>query len=320
MLVSIIVPCYNAEKYLNECLQSIKKQTFTDWEAVCIDDGSHDKTREILERFAEIDARFIVASQTNQGVSVTRNNALRRCRGEYICFVDSDDTVEPDFLDTLIAMMKNHVDLVICGFTRKMTAPNEKENAIGWLKKGYECAEKIILDRSFSPQLWCMMFKKNIIDQYNLHFYPNCARAEDWEFYMKYLAHSENVMYSNRIIYHYRKNETSAMAQLNSKSLTSIEASERVSSYYDLLNNKACNIVKQYSVPGGIWKFSILSLLRHDMNLYKVIKSKYDVEAEMYKLYSYPGMIQKISSRLYVFSEFMFRCCFYLLGFVYRPK
>lgn len=320
-MISIIVPCYNAAKYLDECLMSISKQSYQNWETICVNDGSRDNTLEILEKFANKDQRFTVISQENQGVAVARNNALKICKGEYICFVDSDDTIETDFLETFINIMEDNKDLSICNFTREMTDLNEKEKKgnIQWTKTGNDCAEKIILDKSFSPQICCMMFKKDIIDKYNIYFYPNCTRGEDWEFYMKYLAHSKMVAYSDKITYHYRKSDTSAMALLNIKSLTSIEASERVTKYYASLN-KSRDIIQQYSVSRGVWKFTILSLINHDNNIYKILKSKYNIKKEMHKMFSYPGKIEKITSRLYILSEPLFKFCFYLLGFIYHHK
>lgn len=322
MLISIVIPCYNAEKYLNECLSSIKRQSYTKWEAICIDDGSSDNTKKILDKYSKDDERFIIESQTNQGVSVARNNALKKCSGKYICFVDSDDIVEPDFLETLIKTMKDNIDLSICNFTRKMTPVDKKQKraTISWEKFGYECAEKIILDKTFNPQLWCMMFKKDIIEKYNINFYPNCTRGEDWEFFMKYIAHTKQVVYSDHVIYHYRKSETSAMASLNIKSLTSIDASQRVSDYYVYNNNKSRNIIKQYSVSRTIWKFTILALMNHNMELYRIIKNKYDINKEMHNMYSYPGILEKATSRLFNFSELFFKGCFYLSGFIYQHK
>lgn len=321
-MISIIVPCYNAAKYLDECLMSISKQSYQNWETICVNDGSRDNTLEIIEKFANKDQRFTVISQENQGVAVARNNALKICKGEYICFVDSDDVIEPDFLETLVNMMDDNKDLSICNFTREMTDLYEKAKkaTIKWTKTGNECAEKIILDKSFSPQICCMMFKKNIIDKYNIYFYPNCTRGEDWEFYMKYLVHTKFVSFSDYIVYHYRQNITSAMSQFNMKSLTSIEAAERVTNYYISLNNQVCNIVKQYAVSRVVWKHTILSLIKHDINIYKAIHNKYNVKEEMYNMFSYPGKIERLTSRLYNFSELIFRCCFYLIGFIYQHK
>lgn len=91
--ISIIIPVYNVEKYLHECLDSIINQTFTDIEIICVDDGSTDKSSEILEEYEQKDKRFTVISQPNKGVSAARNRGMQQAKGKYIMFVDSDDYI-----------------------------------------------------------------------------------------------------------------------------------------------------------------------------------------------------------------------------------
>ena len=91
--ISIIIPVYNVEKYLHECLDSIINQTFKDLEIICVDDGSTDKSSEILEEYEQKDKRFTVISQPNKGVSAARNRGMQQAKGKYIMFVDSDDYI-----------------------------------------------------------------------------------------------------------------------------------------------------------------------------------------------------------------------------------
>ena len=102
--VSIIVPCYNVEEYLRECLDSILAQTFRDFEVICINDGSTDRTLKILAEYSKKDSRVSVHTQDNCGVSVSRNNGMDRAQGEYILFVDSDDKLCPETLKELVSM------------------------------------------------------------------------------------------------------------------------------------------------------------------------------------------------------------------------
>lgn len=320
MLISIIIPCYNAEKYLPETLESIKKQTHETWEAICLNDGSTDGTEKILYKYAQEDARFKVFSQVNQGVSVARNRALKECEGEYICFVDSDDTVEATFLEKLSkSISENEVDLSICNFVRTMKPDIATQHTnMSWKLQGHECAEKIMTDKSFHPQICCMLFKREIIETNQLTFTIGCTRGEDWEFFMKYLAHCKSVTYSSEPLYHYRINNASAMASFNEKSLTSIEATQRVSQYYEARQSPVKDIISQYAVSRSVWKFVILSLLQHNKTIYKKLKQTYDIKAEMRKLYTFPGKAEQISSRLYVISPCFFRWCFYSLGYIYK--
>lgn len=99
MKVSVIIPVYNVEKYLESCLESIKSQTFTDYELILINDGSTDESFAIMRRYAERDARIRIISQSNRGVSAARNLGLSVAEGDYVLFVDSDDTILPDALE-----------------------------------------------------------------------------------------------------------------------------------------------------------------------------------------------------------------------------
>ncbi len=319
-VISIIIPCYNSEQYLPECLYSILYQSVESWEAICINDGSKDNTETILRQFAEKDPRIKVISQENAGVSAARNRGLTECKGEFICFVDSDDTIEPDYLKTLLAIKSsNNNDLSICNFTRDMSlisasAPKEQT----WQKKGYECAEKILCDKSFHPQVWCMLFRKEIIQKHRIDFTLGCTRGEDWEFFMKYLVHCNNVGYSDKKLYHYRINENSAMASFNEKSLTSLEASQRVSDYYELHQSPVKETIKKYAVARTVWKFLIIALLRHNKAIYQKLINTYDIKSEMRKLYDYPGTAERYSARLSVICPPLFKSLFYLLGFIYK--
>ena len=112
--VSVIVPIYNVEKYLRECLDSIQSQTYTDFECIMINDGSVDKSREIAESYLN-DKRFILVNQSNSGQSVARNKGIKMSRGEFLCFVDSDDTVESDMYELLYCNAKKYeADVSMC--------------------------------------------------------------------------------------------------------------------------------------------------------------------------------------------------------------
>lgn len=123
--VSIIIPVYNAEKFLKRCLDSLKAQTFGDWEAICVDDGSSDSSGKILDGYAEHDDRFRVLHKSNGGVSLARNDALRMVSGEFLIFVDSDDFLHPQTLEICIHMARrDRSDLVAYTYNRKYRTVN----------------------------------------------------------------------------------------------------------------------------------------------------------------------------------------------------
>ncbi len=111
--ISIIVPVYNAEAHVAECLSSIQSQTFKDWECICVDDGSTDESPSIVEQFALNDPRFRLIQQKNGGPGVARNTGLESAKGESFTFVDADDLVHPEMLKRLLGLVKTYgADLV----------------------------------------------------------------------------------------------------------------------------------------------------------------------------------------------------------------
>ena len=116
-MISVIVPVYNVEKYLEECLDSIQNQTYSDIEVILVNDGSTDKSKEICGKYCKQDNRFQLLNQENQGLSAARNSGVAASTGEFIAFVDSDDIILPNYLETLMHYMRQDVDIVESQFT-----------------------------------------------------------------------------------------------------------------------------------------------------------------------------------------------------------
>ena len=118
--ISILMPVYNAEKYLNETIDTIKNQSFSNWELIIVDDGSIDNSKEICTKLMNDDKRIKYIFQENLGVSHTRNVALENAQGKYIVFVDSDDLIHEDYLKILInSIEKNNSDISLCNFIER---------------------------------------------------------------------------------------------------------------------------------------------------------------------------------------------------------
>ena len=118
--ITVIVPCYNVEKYVIQCLETLVNQTFKNIEIICIDDGSTDCTNEILSRFCQHDKRIKIVTQQNSGVSVARNKGLMLAKGEYISFIDSDDWVDKNYFENLLsAIERNNCDIAAATIIRK---------------------------------------------------------------------------------------------------------------------------------------------------------------------------------------------------------
>ena len=125
-MISVIVPVYNVEEYLEECLDSIKNQTFKDFEVILVNDGSIDNSQEICELYCDQDSRFCLINQENKGQSIARNIGVAESKGKFIVFIDSDDIVRVDLLDQLMNYMSDEIDIVECDKTEDIQYLNEK--------------------------------------------------------------------------------------------------------------------------------------------------------------------------------------------------
>ena len=131
-ILSVIVPVYNSEKYLERCVESVMASSLKNLEIILVNDGSSDCSDKLCDRLAQRDKRIVVIHQQNAGVSAARNRGLEKAEGKYFAFVDSDDYIEPDMYEKMIASMeKNDADLVCCGFCREYSGETRrtKENS-----------------------------------------------------------------------------------------------------------------------------------------------------------------------------------------------
>lgn len=203
------MPVYNTEKYLERCLNSILNQTYTKWELIAVNDGSTDNSLEILNSYAQKDNRIIVFEQENQGQSVARNKALDIVKGEYICFVDSDDWVELDFLEELYkAITSTNSEIAMCSFYYS----SDNDEKIGYIFKSNlislrEYKSKLLTDQIRSYLVTCI-FKRNLFD--NLRFKKDKI-FEDMYLFADLLSKiSKDIKTINIPLYHYylRRNST----------------------------------------------------------------------------------------------------------------
>lgn len=189
-LFSIIIPVYNAEKYLNTCISSILAQTYTHYELILVDDGSTDQSSEICNRYAAQDKRINVIHQKNGGVSRARNKGIDAAKGEWICFVDSDDEVKPNWLEYYAN--NADADLLIQSIIKVYPAGNTEEISVQ--NKYLENDERFKIDSSNnflnSP---CKCFKTDIIRYNHLRFLEDMHQAEDLLFVLEYMHVSKTV-------------------------------------------------------------------------------------------------------------------------------
>lgn len=203
--LSIIVPVYNVEKYLHRCLDSIRAQTFTEWECILVDDGSSDASGTICDEYAAKDTRFRVIHQGNAGPGAARNAGLDAAQGEWIGFVDSDDWIDCDtYRKALETAREKDSDLVqwelVMEYPEK-SVPNR-------------CHPSGFFDDASSGIYWrsvvyASIFKRKIIQEHRIAFPVDSFLSEDALFNCQYYLHSERCYYFGECLYHFRQNPSS---------------------------------------------------------------------------------------------------------------
>ena len=232
-LISVIVPVYNVEKYLGECLDSILGQTFKDIEIICIDDGSTDSSGKMLDDYREKDERVIVVHDTNKGVAHARNTGIDMARGKYVCFIDSDDHMEADALmKRYETAEKNNCDLVLDNMDKFDCQSGEKLDWAYMLNFGL-IPEKPVFNRHDIPDyimditLQCVNNKfcrSEMLRQKNIKF-REIRYAEDVYFGYKTLIEAERISVIPDIDVHYRANRPgSATNTISPDRLLAVEA------------------------------------------------------------------------------------------------
>ncbi len=250
--ISIIIPVYKVEKYLARCLDSVIAQTFTDFEAILIDDCSPDNSGAICDEYAKKDSRIkVIHREKNGGASVARNLGLEKSQGEYIAFVDSDDYVVPEYLQMMITKLEqSEGDIVQCGFYHVVNGVVD-ENQQAEDEKIYEKEEAYGLlygdgrNDIFNFILWNKLFKKDVIK--GIQFVEG-LRCEDVIFISEAVMATQKVFYCNQPIYYYCRHDDSVMGlmqqdkrdMINSHILAYREvaiSAEKSSAYIQTLSN-----------------------------------------------------------------------------------
>lgn len=207
--ISIIIPVYNSAPTIERCIDSILRQDFTDFEVLLVNDGSADNSLEVMHQQALRDSRIVAIDKPHSGVSDTRNLALDKARGEYVCFIDADDTVESNYLSAMYA--HRDCDMVICGYfvdwldKDKILIRQAQQELplVGQFDVTNACDSIYELFANGKIHINCnKLLKKSIIDSYNLR-YTTIPVNEDYMFMIEYLKHAKSVYATEEVAYHW---------------------------------------------------------------------------------------------------------------------
>lgn len=213
--VSVIIPVYNTEAYIKDCLDSLVAQSFTDFEAIIIDDGSTDESARIAASYASMDSRFRLIGQPNKGLSEARNTGLKIMRGEYVTFIDSDDCVAPNFLEILFFIAQLHQADIACSdfqiINKTYKSDGNAPNAAISKCISAEAATKIALYQDSQPDYsaWNKLYKAEL---WKANRFPAGKNFEDLAVIPKVLLEANKVAITKSKLYFYRKHSESILA------------------------------------------------------------------------------------------------------------
>ena len=228
-LVTVVVGIYNGEKYLKECIDSIINQSYKNLEIIFVNDGSTDNSSKILKDYAKKDNRIILVEQKNSGVSTSRNKALKRTTGEYICIMDQDDVLDKEYVNHFLKLIKlTGADIATSPQPDKFF---DKINHVE-IKDEY----KIITGREAAIEMlyhnfviapWNKMISRKLIEDNNIIFNPNFFNGEGYAFSIECFQNAEKVVVCKDKIYHYRVGDpTTGASKYSEKTINSSLASQ----------------------------------------------------------------------------------------------
>lgn len=217
--VSVVIPVYNIEKHLRQCLDSVTGQTLQDLEIICVDDGSTDASPQILSEYAARDGRFQIITQTNAGPGAARNTGLERVTGEFLIFLDSDDWFEADFLERMVAKAEETgADVTICRAVEFDTATG-KELPSDWMLKTHLIPGEVFAPVQGADHLfqftygwpWDKLYRREFIERAGLE-YPALPNSEDLVFVFQSLAVAEKISIQTDRLVHHRVNRMASVS------------------------------------------------------------------------------------------------------------
>jgi len=320
--ISVIVPIYNAEKYLNECIDSILNQDFTDFELLLVDDGSNDNSGQLCDEYAKKDKHIKVFHKNNGGVSSARNLGIDNAKGEYIIFIDSDDYVDVNYLSIL--MSGGESDLVITGYDSfgYKVENFSFENAEYFGQKISICLSRYLNSIPFRVP-WDKRYKSEIIRKYSIRFDPSLKIAEDTVFVQTYLLYCDTLELKKGIPYHYRMDfSTLSSSKYSLSSREYIYTSQIVMHAYKMISLKYSLCLKSYY--NVINKIIIILYYRH------IVENKFTLKGFSGYRYAMNSICPNIvlSTKLYniynisyyLARKKMYFFSFFILRFVYPLK
>ena len=215
-LLSVVIPVYNAEENLPNCLASIRQQNYQNWEVILVDDGSKDGSGRICDEAAAADPRFRVIHKENAGVSDARNDGIEAAKGRYLMFIDADDLVVPYYFKHMVRAAERYSpDLLICGFDRFRESWRQRYKLTNFHIAMFRDIKQYLMlytvpkTNMYGVSVWAKLYRMDMINEHHLRFDPSISYEEDCNFIADLLKHVKTVAAMGASMYRYRQQEES---------------------------------------------------------------------------------------------------------------
>lgn len=287
-MVSIIMPVYNAEKFLKESIEDIRAQTFTDFELICVDDGSSDRSLQILEKYRKEDGRISVLTQENKGAGAARNAGMEAAKGDYLLFLDADDRFEKDMLKkSCLKATETEADIVIYGGDA-FDCITGKRTPMPWLLQ-WDNYQRYLLENGLIGQeknkilyqitnntVWNKLFRAQFVRENRLRF-QKIYIVDSIYFVMLAMAYAKKVAVLNEIFIHYRKNNPTGQLRNCDKDPSGIYRALLAVKRHLEARNTFQDVKKDYinyAAENCIARFHFFSSLDSEKTLYSILREE----------------------------------------------
>lgn len=309
--VSIIVPCYNCEKYIIRAIKSLESQTYKNFEVIIVNDGSTDNSDEIIKSYLkDTKLRYKYFYQENSGVSKSRNKGIDNASGKYIAFLDADDLYHKEFLQSLVSVIEsNNTDTAYCSYTRDISSiVDENSKTIDSVEVlNHDDMMNSFMYRKGPCGFFNYIYKKSIIDKFNIRFDEKTRYGEDLEFTWKYLVHCKSAVFLNNSLYGYYDNPKSAVNNVSWKITDVIDVIKRVEKYMNENNDDFIDIFKLYMYDRTIWAVLKDFAVHDEREMFERLIKTYEVKKSMKNMVLRgPHILIKVSSILFLINEKLF--------------
>ncbi len=311
-MISVIIPCFNAAETIICALDSLKKQTYKDFEVIIVNDGSSDCSEIVITEYINANPELAIRyyCQANQGVSSARNKGMLESKGEYIAFLDADDTYTVHFLQFLYEALDNgNHDIAFCRY--EYVKKHSEDLSIGehyeqLVLNKYELLNTYIHKRKTKLNFCGALYKSSIIHTHSIMFPENLKYGEDSVFLCKYMYHCASGVYLRIPMYRYFVSATSAMHKDSYEKVQTIDSYKTIVAYWEKDENFEQE-VGEYMIDRAIWAVA-KDFCNGNKKYYRALLAKYDVRRAMNNMIREGDeLLIRLSARVFIIHPMLFR-------------